>query len=37
VKKGAWFLDFNSASPGAKHRAADLIDRHAAAATSKAL
>src|SRR5712672_219950 len=26
VKKGAWFLDFNSASPGAKHRAADLID-----------
>ncbi|HVD85066.1 MAG TPA: NAD(P)-binding domain-containing protein, partial [Bradyrhizobium sp.] len=26
VKKGAWFLDFNSASPGAKRRAADLID-----------
>ena len=26
VKKGAWFLDFNSASPGAKQRAADLID-----------
>jgi 3-hydroxyisobutyrate dehydrogenase-like beta-hydroxyacid dehydrogenase len=25
VKKGAWFLDFNSASPGAKRRAADLI------------
>jgi 3-hydroxyisobutyrate dehydrogenase-like beta-hydroxyacid dehydrogenase len=27
VKKGAWFLDFNSASPGAKRRAAALIDR----------
>jgi 3-hydroxyisobutyrate dehydrogenase-like beta-hydroxyacid dehydrogenase len=27
VKKGAWFLDFNSASPGAKIRAAALIDR----------
>ena len=26
VKKGAWFLDFNSASPGAKRCAADLID-----------
>jgi len=26
VKKGAWFLDFNSASPGAKSRAAALID-----------
>ena len=26
VKKGAWFLDFNSSSPGAKRRAADLID-----------
>jgi hypothetical protein len=26
VKKGAWFLDFNSASPGAKRRAAGLID-----------
>jgi len=26
VKKGAWFLDFNSASPGAKQRAAVLID-----------
>jgi hypothetical protein len=26
VKRGAWFLDFNSASPGAKKRAADLID-----------
>ncbi len=26
VKKGAWFLDFNSASPGAKRRAAELID-----------
>jgi 3-hydroxyisobutyrate dehydrogenase-like beta-hydroxyacid dehydrogenase len=26
VKQGAWFLDFNSASPGAKRRAADLID-----------
>jgi 3-hydroxyisobutyrate dehydrogenase-like beta-hydroxyacid dehydrogenase len=25
VKKGAWFLDFNSASPGAKQRAAQLI------------
>jgi 3-hydroxyisobutyrate dehydrogenase-like beta-hydroxyacid dehydrogenase len=26
VKKGAWFLDFNSASPGAKRAAAALID-----------
>ena len=26
VKKGAWFLDFNSASPGAKQRAAAVID-----------
>jgi 3-hydroxyisobutyrate dehydrogenase-like beta-hydroxyacid dehydrogenase len=26
IKKAAWFLDFNSASPGAKRRAADLID-----------
>ena len=26
VKQGAWFLDFNSASPGAKQRAATLID-----------
>src|ERR1700736_5754237 len=26
VKPGAWFLDFNSASPGGKQRAADLID-----------
>src|SRR3974377_2151643 len=26
VKRGAWFLDFNSASPGAKQRAAGLID-----------
>ena len=26
VKPGAWFLDFNSASPGAKRRAAELID-----------
>ncbi len=26
LKKGAWFLDFNSASPGAKKRAAALID-----------
>jgi 3-hydroxyisobutyrate dehydrogenase-like beta-hydroxyacid dehydrogenase len=26
VKQGAWFLDFNSASPGAKQRAAALID-----------
>jgi 3-hydroxyisobutyrate dehydrogenase-like beta-hydroxyacid dehydrogenase len=26
VKHGAWFLDFNSASPGAKKRAASLID-----------
>jgi 3-hydroxyisobutyrate dehydrogenase-like beta-hydroxyacid dehydrogenase len=26
VKHGAWFLDFNSASPGAKQRAAALID-----------
>jgi len=26
MKKGAWYLDFNSASPGAKRRAAALID-----------
>jgi len=26
LRKGAWFLDFNSASPGAKQRAAVLID-----------
>jgi len=26
INKGAWFLDFNSASPGAKQRAAALID-----------
>jgi len=26
LKQQAWFLDFNSASPGAKRRAADLID-----------
>ncbi|UFZ07089.1 DUF1932 domain-containing protein [Bradyrhizobium ontarionense] len=26
IKPGAWFLDFNSASPGAKQRAADLVD-----------
>ena len=26
VKQGAWYLDFNSASPGAKKRAAALID-----------
>jgi 3-hydroxyisobutyrate dehydrogenase-like beta-hydroxyacid dehydrogenase len=26
IRKGAWFLDFNSASPGAKIRAAELID-----------
>jgi 3-hydroxyisobutyrate dehydrogenase-like beta-hydroxyacid dehydrogenase len=26
VKQGAWYLDFNSASPGAKQRAAVLID-----------
>ena len=26
VRKGTWFLDFNSASPGAKQRAAKLID-----------
>jgi len=26
AKRGAWFLDFNSASPGAKQRAAALID-----------
>jgi 3-hydroxyisobutyrate dehydrogenase-like beta-hydroxyacid dehydrogenase len=26
IKTGAWFLDFNSASPGAKRRAAALID-----------
>jgi 3-hydroxyisobutyrate dehydrogenase-like beta-hydroxyacid dehydrogenase len=28
VKKQSWFLDFNSASPGAKRRAAELIDGH---------
>jgi 3-hydroxyisobutyrate dehydrogenase-like beta-hydroxyacid dehydrogenase len=28
VKKAAWFLDFNSASPGAKQRAAAMIDGH---------
>jgi 3-hydroxyisobutyrate dehydrogenase-like beta-hydroxyacid dehydrogenase len=26
VQKGAWFVDFNSASPGAKQRAARLVD-----------
>src|SRR5207244_12913153 len=26
IGKGAWFLDFNSASPGAKRRAAEVID-----------
>jgi 3-hydroxyisobutyrate dehydrogenase-like beta-hydroxyacid dehydrogenase len=26
VKQGAWYLDFNSASPGAKQRAAVLVD-----------
>jgi 3-hydroxyisobutyrate dehydrogenase-like beta-hydroxyacid dehydrogenase len=26
ITRGAWFLDFNSASPGAKRRAAELID-----------
>jgi 3-hydroxyisobutyrate dehydrogenase-like beta-hydroxyacid dehydrogenase len=26
VKRGTWFLDFNSASPGAKQRAAAMID-----------
>jgi 3-hydroxyisobutyrate dehydrogenase-like beta-hydroxyacid dehydrogenase len=26
LKQGAWFLDFNSAAPGAKRRAAELID-----------
>jgi 3-hydroxyisobutyrate dehydrogenase-like beta-hydroxyacid dehydrogenase len=26
VRQGAWFLDFNSASPGAKQRAASMID-----------
>ena len=26
IKQGSWFLDFNSASPGAKQRAAALID-----------
>src|ERR1700752_2340103 len=26
IRKGSWFLDFNSASPGAKQRAAALID-----------
>jgi 3-hydroxyisobutyrate dehydrogenase-like beta-hydroxyacid dehydrogenase len=28
VRQGTWFLDFNSASPGAKQRAAVLIDGH---------
>jgi 3-hydroxyisobutyrate dehydrogenase-like beta-hydroxyacid dehydrogenase len=28
IRKSAWFLDFNSASPGAKQRAAALIDGH---------
>ena len=28
MKPGGWFLDFNSASPGAKRRAAALIDGH---------
>ena len=28
IKPGGWFLDFNSASPGAKRRAAALIDGH---------
>jgi 3-hydroxyisobutyrate dehydrogenase-like beta-hydroxyacid dehydrogenase len=28
VRTGSWFLDFNSASPGAKQRAAALIDGH---------
>lgn len=28
IRKAAWFLDFNSASPGAKQRAAALIDGH---------
>jgi 3-hydroxyisobutyrate dehydrogenase-like beta-hydroxyacid dehydrogenase len=27
IKQGTWFLDFNSASPGAKQRAASCIDR----------
>ena len=27
VRRGTWFLDFNSASPGAKIKAAGLIDR----------
>jgi 3-hydroxyisobutyrate dehydrogenase-like beta-hydroxyacid dehydrogenase len=27
IRRGGWFLDFNSASPGAKRRAAALIDR----------
>jgi 3-hydroxyisobutyrate dehydrogenase-like beta-hydroxyacid dehydrogenase len=27
INQGTWFLDFNSASPGAKQRAAALIDR----------
>src|ERR1700749_3473525 len=27
VKRGAWYLDFNSASPGAKQRAARMIDK----------
>jgi 3-hydroxyisobutyrate dehydrogenase-like beta-hydroxyacid dehydrogenase len=26
IRQGSWFLDFNSASPGAKQRAAELID-----------
>jgi 3-hydroxyisobutyrate dehydrogenase-like beta-hydroxyacid dehydrogenase len=26
LRQGAWFLDFNSASPGAKRRAAEMID-----------
>jgi 3-hydroxyisobutyrate dehydrogenase-like beta-hydroxyacid dehydrogenase len=28
IRQGTWFLDFNSASPGAKQRAAALIDGH---------
>ena len=28
INQGTWFLDFNSASPGAKQRAAALIDGH---------
>lgn len=27
LRQGAWFLDFNSASPGAKQRAAVIVDR----------